>query len=60
MGLARDMKDMREEEERKWIDSLKNADNKVQHLSVTFFLLKRSQEENKYLKRDLKTYEDKT
>jgi site-specific recombinase XerC len=32
--LSKDMKQIREEEEQKWIDSLKNADFKVQELNV--------------------------
>jgi hypothetical protein len=34
--LSKDMKQIREEEEQKWIDSLKNADSKVQELNVIF------------------------
>jgi hypothetical protein len=32
--LSKDMKQIREEEEQKWIESLKNADSKVQELNV--------------------------
>ena len=43
------MKQIREEEERKWIDSLKNADSKVQDLN----------EENRGLKREMKNKDDR-
>ena len=33
--LSKDMSQIRQEEERKWIDSLKNADNRVHDLTVT-------------------------
>jgi len=47
--LSKDMSQIRQEEERKWIDSLKNADNRVHDLT----------EENRAYRREIKVVADK-
>ena len=56
--LSKDMSQIRQEEERKWIDSLKNADNRVHDLTVTI-QLKFFQEENRAYRREIKVVADK-